>query len=64
MARVDDRFRRHFSLMFIRRNIDGMEAVKMNVFHWHLSENQGFAWRSKKYPKLHELGSDALTTRR
>jgi hexosaminidase len=44
----------------IRRNIDGMEAVKMNVFHWHLSENQGFRAESRKFPKLHELGSDAL----
>src|SRR5260370_19901068 len=44
----------------IRRNIDGMEAVKMNVFHWHLSENQGFRVESRKFPKLHELGSDAL----
>ncbi len=52
---------RHFiPLDVIRRNIDGMEAVKMNVFHWHLSENQGFRVESKKYPKLHELGSDAL----
>ncbi len=37
-----------------------MEAVKMNVFHWHLSENQGFRVESKKYPRLHQLGSDAL----
>jgi hexosaminidase len=44
----------------VRRNIDGMEAVKMNVFHWHLSENQGFRVESRKYPKLHELGSDSL----
>jgi len=52
---------RHFiPLDIIRRNIDGMEAVKMNVFHWHLSENQGFRVESKKFPKLHELGSDAL----
>jgi hexosaminidase len=52
---------RHFiPLDVIRRNIDGMESVKMNVFHWHLSENQGFRVESKKYPKLHELGSDAL----
>jgi hexosaminidase len=34
--------------------------VKMNVFHWHLSENQGFRVESRKFPKLHELGSDAL----
>ncbi len=44
----------------IRRNLDGMEAVKMNVFHWHLSENQGFRVESKRLPKLHELGSDGL----
>jgi hexosaminidase len=52
---------RHFiPLDVIRRNIDAMEAVKMNVFHWHLSENQGFRVESKKFPKLHEMGSDAL----
>jgi len=52
---------RHFiPLDVLRRNIDGLEAVKMNVFHWHLSENQGFRVESKKFPKLHELGSDGL----
>src|ERR1700681_3107520 len=52
---------RHFiPLDVIRRNIDGMEAVKMNVFHWHLSENQGFRAESKKFPKLHGMGSDGL----
>jgi len=44
----------------IKRNLDGMEAVKMNVFHWHLSENQGFRAESRKFPKLHEQGSDGL----
>jgi hexosaminidase len=42
----------------IKRNLDGMAAVKMNVLHWHLSEDQGFRVESKKFPKLHELGSD------
>ena len=52
---------RHFiPLDVIKRNLDGMEAVKMNVFHWHLSENQGFRVESRKLPKLHELGSDGL----
>jgi hexosaminidase len=52
---------RHFvPLDVIKRNIDGLEAVKMNVFHWHLSENQGFRVESKKFPKLHEMGSDSL----
>jgi hexosaminidase len=52
---------RHFiPLDVLKRSLDGMEAVKMNVFHWHLSENQGFRVESKKFPKLHGLGSDGL----
>ena len=52
---------RHFiPLDILRRNLDGLEAVKMNVFHWHLSENQGFRAESKKFPKLHGMGSDGL----
>ena len=52
---------RHFTPPeVIRRNIDGMEAVKMNVFHWHLSDNQGFRVESKRFPKLQELGSDGF----
>ena len=51
---------RHFvPIDVLKRNLDGMEAVKMNVFHWHLSENQGFRAESRKFPKLHELGSDS-----
>lgn len=42
----------------IKRNLDGMAAAKLNVLHWHLSENQGFRVESKKYPKLQEMGSD------
>jgi hexosaminidase len=50
---------RHFiPIPVVKRNLDGMEAVKMNVFHWHLSDNQGFRVESRKFPKLHEQGSD------
>jgi len=50
---------RHFiPLDVIQRNLDGLEAVKMNVFHWHLSDNEGFRVESKKFPKLQENGSD------
>ena len=50
---------RHFQTMeVLKRNLDGMAALKMNVFHWHLSEDQGFRIESKKFPKLHQLGSD------
>jgi len=42
----------------IRRNLDAMAAVKLNVFHWHLSDDQGFRVESKRYPRLQQLGSD------
>jgi hexosaminidase len=52
---------RHFiPLDVLKRNLDGMAAVKLNVFHWHLSENQGFRIESKKFPKLQQMGSDGL----
>src|SRR5215831_2817734 len=52
---------RHFEPMeVLKRNLDAMAAVKLNVFHWHLTENQGFRIESKKFPKLHQLGSDGL----
>ena len=34
----------------IKRTLDGMAAVKLNVLHWHLSEDQGFRVESKKFP--------------
>jgi len=50
---------RHFlPVDVIKRNIDGMAAVKLNVLHLHLTEDQGFRIESKKFPKLHQLGSD------
>jgi hexosaminidase len=42
----------------IKRNLDAMAAVKLNVFHWHLSDDQGFRAESKLYPKLQQMGSD------
>jgi hexosaminidase len=42
----------------IKRNLDGMAAVKLNVLHWHLSEDQGFRVECRNFPKLHERGSD------
>ena len=50
---------RHFiPIEVLKRNLDGMAAVKMNVLHWHLSDDEGFRVESKRFPKLHELGSD------
>jgi hexosaminidase len=52
---------RHFQpLDVVYRTLDGMEAVKLNVFHWHLSDDQGFRVESKQYPLLQEKGSDGL----
>ena len=42
----------------VERTLDAMAAVKLNVFHWHLSDDQGFRVESKRFPKLQELGSD------
>ena len=42
---------------FIRRTLDAMAAVKMNVLHWHLSDDQGFRVESLVYPKLHSVAS-------
>lgn len=44
----------------IKRNLDGMAALKMNVLHWHLSEDQGFRVACKTFPRLHQKGSDGL----
>ncbi|MBK8247690.1 MAG: family 20 glycosylhydrolase [Gemmatimonadetes bacterium] len=50
---------RHFMpVEQIKKTLDGMAMVKLNVLHWHLSEDQGFRVESKRFPKLHQLGSD------
>jgi hexosaminidase len=52
---------RHFEpVAVIKRNLDAMAAVKLNVFHWHLTEDQGFRIESKLFPKLAGSGSDGL----
>ncbi|MHB1957431.1 MAG: beta-N-acetylhexosaminidase [Acidobacteriaceae bacterium] len=52
---------RHFMpVPVIERDLDGMEAVKLNVFHWHLSDDQGFRAESLKSPLLQGKGSDGL----
>ena len=52
---------RHFQpVEVIKRNLDAMAAVKLNVLHWHLTEDQGFRIETKKFPELHLKGSDGL----
>jgi hexosaminidase len=50
---------RHWTpLEVVLRNLDAMAAVKLNVLHWHLSDDQGFRVESKLYPQLQKGGSD------
>ena len=52
---------RHFQPVdVIKRNLEAMASVKMNVFHWHLTDDQGFRVESKTYPNLQEKASDGL----
>lgn len=50
---------RHFQpIDVIKRNLDAMASMKMNVFHWHLADDQGWRIELKNHPKLTELASD------
>ena len=52
---------RHFEpVEVIKRTLDGMAAVKLDVFHWHLTDDQGFRIESKIFPRLTGMGSDGL----
>ena len=44
----------------VKRNLDAMEAVKLNVFHWRFSDDQGFHIESKKFPRLQGTASEGL----
>ncbi|MCH8537837.1 MAG: family 20 glycosylhydrolase [Alkalimonas sp.] len=48
---------RHFlPVSTIKRQIDGMAAMKLNVLHWHLTDDQGWRIESKRFPRLHKVG--------
>ncbi|MEN7546936.1 glycoside hydrolase family 20 protein [Rapidithrix thailandica] len=48
--------RHFFPVEFIKKYIDMLAMYKMNTFHWHLTEDQGWRIEIKKYPKLTEIG--------
>ncbi|CAI8339773.1 MAG: Beta-hexosaminidase [Cryomorphaceae bacterium] len=48
--------RHFFSVASVKRYIDLIAMHKMNTFHWHLTEDQGWRIEIKKYPKLTEVG--------
>jgi hexosaminidase len=49
--------RHFFPVAFIKKYIDVLAAHKINVFHWHLTEDQGWRIEIKAFPALHEVGS-------
>ena len=54
--------RHFFSVDFVKRYIDLLALHNMNVFHWHLTDDQGWRLEIKKYPKLTEIGSKRTGT--
>jgi len=52
-----DAGRHFFSVDFVKKYIDYIALHKMNYFHWHLTEDQGWRIEIKKYPRLTEVGS-------
>ena len=49
--------RHMFPVEFIKKYIDAIAMLKMNTFHWHLTEDQGWRIEIKKYPKLQEIAA-------
>ena len=49
--------RHFFPLEFVKKMIDMASHLKLNTFHWHLTEDQGWRIEIKKYPKLTEIGA-------
>lgn len=49
--------RHFFTVEEVKRYLDIMEIHKLNTFHWHLTDDQGWRLEIKKYPKLTEVGS-------
>jgi len=54
--------RHFFDVAFIKKYIDILALHKMNTFHWHLTDDQGWRIEIKKYPKLTEIGSQRKET--
>lgn len=55
--------RHFFTVADIKKQISVMAALKLNKFHWHLTDDQGWRVEIKKYPLLTEIGSRRRSTR-
>jgi hexosaminidase len=49
--------RHRFPVAFIKKYIDALAMLKMNTFHWHLTDDQGWRIEIKKYPKLNTVAA-------
>src|ERR1044071_3422860 len=49
--------RQFFDIQFIKRYLDQLAMHKINVFHWHLTDDDGWRVEIKKYPKLTQVGA-------
>jgi len=54
--------RHFFPTEFIKKYIDLLASYKMNTFHWHLTEDQGWRIEIKRYPRLTQIGSQRKET--
>ena len=54
--------RHFFSVQEVKKMLDVMAIYKLNKFHFHLTEDQGWRWEVKKYPKLTKVGAVASNT--
>ncbi|WP_302972660.1 MULTISPECIES: beta-N-acetylhexosaminidase [Alistipes] len=48
--------RHFFPVRFIKHYLDWMASCKLNTFHWHLTDDQGWRIEIKRYPRLTEIG--------
>lgn len=53
-----DTSRNYFSVETIKRQLDAMASAKLNVFHWHLTDDQGWRMESRRYPRLTSAASE------
>lgn len=52
-----DTARNYFPIDFIKRTIDGLAMVKLNTFHWHITDSQSFPFVVESQPELSKIGA-------
>ena len=49
--------RHYISMDYLKQNLDYLASLKLNIFHWHLTDDQGWRIEIKTFPKLTEIGA-------